>query len=53
MTMAEIMEDIVGMFIGGLWGFLIGIVVVFYGVYKERPDLYAELKKWVFGSKED
>lgn len=51
--MAEIMEMIVEMFMGGLLGFLVGIVVVFYGVYKERPDLYAELKKWAFGSKED
>lgn len=51
--MAEIMETIVEMFMGGLLGFLVGIVVVFYGIYKERPDLYAELKKWVFGSKEE
>lgn len=51
--MAEILETIVEMFMGSLLGFLVGIVVVFYGVYKERPDLYAELKKWVFGSKEE
>lgn len=51
--MAEIIEIIIEMFMGGLLGFIIGIVFVFYVVYKERPDLYAELKEWAFESKED
>ena len=49
--MVEIIGMIIEMVMGGLLGFIIGIVFVFYSVYKERPDLYAELEKWAFAQR--